>query len=237
MCNNSTPSSTSLTGGLQGYELTTGFDLVTGWGSVDVANLLANWGPSATVTNLSVMPGTSVSAGATVTLNAVVTAASGTADGSVKFVADGVTIGTATLGNSVANFTASAKGIAPGKYPIVAEYLGTSTDAPSNSPSVTVTVTKAISTATLAASPTSVTPPGKVTLTATVTCGDGTPTGTVSFYYGSLALGSATLNGGTASINASSSGIPAGTYGIHAVYSGNSSVTVATSNMVDVQVQ
>jgi subtilase family serine protease len=237
MCNNSTPSSTSLTGGLQGYELTTGFDLVTGWGSVDVANLLANWGPSATVTNLSVMPGTSVSAGATVTLNAVVTAASGTADGSVKFVADGVTIGTATLGNSVANFTASAKGIAPGKYPIVAEYLGTSTDAPSNSPSVTVTVTKAISTATLAASPTSVTPPGKVTLTATVTCGDGTPTGTVSFYYGSLALGSATLNGGTASINASSSGIPPGTYGIHAVYSGNSSVTVATSNMVDVQVQ
>jgi subtilase family serine protease len=40
MCNNSTPSPTALTGGLAGYLLTTGYDLVTGWGSIDVNNLL-----------------------------------------------------------------------------------------------------------------------------------------------------------------------------------------------------
>jgi subtilase family serine protease len=40
MCNNSTPSPTALTGGLAGYLLTAGYDLVTGWGSIDVNNLL-----------------------------------------------------------------------------------------------------------------------------------------------------------------------------------------------------
>ncbi|HEY0309062.1 MAG TPA: S53 family peptidase [Acidobacteriaceae bacterium] len=41
ICNNSTPSATALTGGLAGYPLTTGYDLATGWGSMDVANLIA----------------------------------------------------------------------------------------------------------------------------------------------------------------------------------------------------
>jgi subtilase family serine protease len=42
MCNNSTPGPTTLTGGLSGYLLTTGYDEVTGLGSVDVATLVAN---------------------------------------------------------------------------------------------------------------------------------------------------------------------------------------------------
>jgi subtilase family serine protease len=50
MCNNSTPSPTGLTGGLAGYLVTAGFDEVTGLGSIDGANLLANWVPSATFT-------------------------------------------------------------------------------------------------------------------------------------------------------------------------------------------
>jgi pseudomonalisin len=42
MCNNSTPGPTSLTAGLAGYEVAAGYDLATGLGSIDVANLLAN---------------------------------------------------------------------------------------------------------------------------------------------------------------------------------------------------
>ena len=45
-CNNSTPSPTALTGGLAGYLLTTGYDLVTGWGSIDGNNLLNAVGPA-----------------------------------------------------------------------------------------------------------------------------------------------------------------------------------------------
>jgi pseudomonalisin len=41
MCNNSTPSAAGLTGGLAGYEVATGFDQSTGWGSVDGAKLIA----------------------------------------------------------------------------------------------------------------------------------------------------------------------------------------------------
>ena len=41
MCNNSTPSATGLTGGLAGFEVATGFDQSTGWGSVDGAKLIA----------------------------------------------------------------------------------------------------------------------------------------------------------------------------------------------------
>lgn len=43
MCNNSMPSSTSLSGGLAGYTVGPGYDLVTGLGSVDVGNLLSQW--------------------------------------------------------------------------------------------------------------------------------------------------------------------------------------------------
>ncbi len=53
MCNNSTPSPTSLNGGLQGFALTTGYDLATGLGSINVARLLANWNTVEAAVNLN----------------------------------------------------------------------------------------------------------------------------------------------------------------------------------------
>jgi pseudomonalisin len=55
MCNNTTPSSTGLTGGTLGYMLEPGFDEVTGWGSINIGNLIANWVPSP---SLSASPAT-----------------------------------------------------------------------------------------------------------------------------------------------------------------------------------
>ncbi len=43
LCNNSTPGSTGLSGGLAGYALGTGYDEATGLGSLNVANLLTQW--------------------------------------------------------------------------------------------------------------------------------------------------------------------------------------------------
>ena len=45
-CNNSTPGPNGLGGGLTGYLVGAGYDLATGLGSVNVANLLANWSGS-----------------------------------------------------------------------------------------------------------------------------------------------------------------------------------------------
>lgn len=42
-CNNATPGPNGLTGGLPGFLVGTGYDLPTGLGSIDVANLLAQW--------------------------------------------------------------------------------------------------------------------------------------------------------------------------------------------------
>jgi len=46
MCNNSTPGPTGLSGGLAGYLVGPGYDEATGLGSIDVANLLAQWNPN-----------------------------------------------------------------------------------------------------------------------------------------------------------------------------------------------
>ena len=43
LCNNSTPGPNGLSGGLAGFQVGTGYDLATGLGSIDVANLLAQW--------------------------------------------------------------------------------------------------------------------------------------------------------------------------------------------------
>lgn len=41
ICNNSTPSASGIVGGLAGFEVASGYDQSTGWGSVDGANLIA----------------------------------------------------------------------------------------------------------------------------------------------------------------------------------------------------
>lgn len=54
LCNNSTPGPSGLSGGLPGYMVGTGYDLATGLGSIDVANLLAQWSnPNAGAVNLN----------------------------------------------------------------------------------------------------------------------------------------------------------------------------------------
>ena len=91
MCNNSTPSAAGLTGGLAGFEVATGFDLSTGWGSVDAAKLIA---AGATAGGGS---GSSTGAGSFTM---------GTSPGSLS-----VTAGAAT-GNTVTVFATAANGFA-----------------------------------------------------------------------------------------------------------------------------
>jgi len=78
-----------------------------------------------------------------------------------------------------------------------------------------------------------------VTLSATVTktTGTGEPTGTVSFYYGTLLIGTGTVNGsGVATFTADSNGIGPAIYGLHAVYNGDSTDLTSTSATLNVTV-
>jgi len=68
-----------------------------------------------------------------------------------------------------------------------------------------------------------------LTFTATVTT-SGSPTGTVTFKYGTTVLGEVALTGNTASLSTSS--LAAGTYKIKAVYSGDAAVKGSTSKVL-----
>jgi uncharacterized repeat protein (TIGR03803 family) len=197
-----------------------------------------------TSTNTLTAAPTSVQIGQPVTLTATVAKVAGFAapTGSVTFYYGSNNLGSATLNSSgVATLKESSAGQPAGTYAIHAYYSGDSLYNALNSPNVNVVLTSgAATTTTLAANPTSVTPPASVTLTATVkkSSGTGTPTGSVTFYYGTLSLGSATLNGGgVATISASSSGQPAGNYPITAHYGGDSNDASSVSAAVSVTVE
>ena len=143
MCNNSTPSPTGLTGGLSGYLVTPGFDEVTGLGSIDVSNLLANWYagfPATTsVVTSSVNPAFQ---GEAVTFTATIaTAGTNPPTGKVTFFNAYYAfpfgaIGTAVLstvnGSQVATFTTSTLPV--GSYAVTAFYSGDANNADSTSP-------------------------------------------------------------------------------------------------------
>jgi subtilase family serine protease len=77
------------------YAAGSGYDLATGLGSVNAANLASAWagaGGAATTTTTLAGPTASVDQGASATFTATVAATSGTPTGSVTFIADGATV-------------------------------------------------------------------------------------------------------------------------------------------------
>lgn len=124
MCNNSTAGTTGLNGGLRGYLVTPGFDEATGLGSINVANLLTNWGSAVpTATMLRISPASPVNVGTSVTLSATVSPASAT--GTVTFFNGGAALNStpAPLTNGTATFTTST--LPGGSYSITAAYSPT----------------------------------------------------------------------------------------------------------------
>ncbi len=199
-------------------------------------------GKSASTTTVSATP-SAPSVGQSVTLKATVTGPAGTPTGSVQIAADDVSIGSANLNSSgIGTITASTNGQAPGSYSVFAIYSGDSSYNLSQSNTITVVLAKAPTTTTLTASPTSVTPPASVTLTATVkrsaSGATGHPTGSVTFAVGTSTLATVKLNSaGVATFTASSAGQAPGDYPITAKYTGDPSDATSTSSAVTVTVK
>ena len=178
--------------------------------------------------------------GQSVTLKATVTGSGTTPTGKITYSVESIDIGSATLSSGIASLTASSNGQAPGSYPIVASYGGDSNYNASASSAVTVKLNKAATATALTASPNPVTPPASVTLTATVTRtasgSTGEPTGSVTFYYGPVALGTINLKSGKAVLTAGTGGVSAGSYGITAKYNPDAGDESSTSAVVKVTV-
>jgi hypothetical protein len=142
-----------VSGGLPAYNTTTGYDLATGLGSVNAANLVNNWTsnftPSTATLALSTSPATNpitLTHGQAINFTIDVTSGSGTPAGDVSLMAHtgssstNVTgIGPFTLsGGAVSNSTIMLPG---GSYNVTAHYAGNGTFAASDStPGIPVTV-------------------------------------------------------------------------------------------------
>jgi subtilase family serine protease len=181
MCNNSTPSPTGLTGGLAGYLVTDGFDEVTGLGSIDVANFLANWPAPVSTTTTLTSSASSIPSGASVTFTATVTGAGPT--GTVTFYNGGQLpaniLGTGTLSSGVATLTTSSL-VTIGSNSISAVYAGDANNLGSTSQPLTETVSAATFTIIAAPATQTISSGGTATISVTVTP-QGSYTSPISF--------------------------------------------------------
>ncbi len=155
-CGNGTPNCPN--GGNIGYNAGTGYDLATGWGSVDLNNLATDWklvtpeslgsnGTAISTTTLATTPactgGTtgpctvSVAAASSVTLTATVTGSAGTPTGTVQFLDNNVALGSpVNLGSGVATYTYTPSCSTLGQQYMTAVYSGSTTYAGSKGPAL-----------------------------------------------------------------------------------------------------
>ncbi|MGA3212593.1 MAG: Ig-like domain repeat protein [Terriglobales bacterium] len=221
-----------ITSGKSGsHTATSGYDLVTGWGSPNgngLINLLAPPAGAATTTALtsSLNPST---VGVSVTFAATVSPSPGTV-GTMAFSSNGTTItgcGTVALTDGVATCTTSFAAV--GTYSIVATYSGGTGYKGSTSNTLAQVVNQGSTTTALASSVNPSTAGQSVTFTATISGGT-SPTGTVGFTSNGTAIGgcsAVTVAAGSAACTTSFAAV--GTYAIVATYSGDSNNLGSTS--------
>src|SRR5579864_2035146 len=144
------------------YQAAAGYDLTTGLGSVNVANLVTNWNSAnfnatstalklkGATTPITITHGESVPVSATVTRNSGTTTPTGDV---VLNTSNGIAPSTLDLfhlsGGTSSGSTSSLPGSGNSPYTVWAHYSGDGTFASSNSNSITVTVSPEASTTTL----------------------------------------------------------------------------------------
>lgn len=133
----------------EAWTVTSGYDLVTGLGSVNIASLVTSWStantvPTTTTLTLAVPAGTTHGAAENVPVTITVSAKSGTATGGVSLIAkfsDGTTQGLDEFTLSAGTVSATTNSLPGGtNYEVYAHYAGDGANAPSDSAAVTVSV-------------------------------------------------------------------------------------------------
>jgi len=154
-CQNGSPNCTVNTAGhsfgvLSGYSASSGYDLATGLGTINVGNLLSKWSSVAfrpTTTTLNLSPTSSLTHGQSVTVTGSVAPSSGTGapTGSVSLLtSNGQSAGNLTLSNG--NLSGSTTLLPGGTYTVSAHYAGDTTFGGSDSAPVNITIGKENST-------------------------------------------------------------------------------------------
>jgi YVTN family beta-propeller protein len=166
--------------------------------------------------------------GQPVTFTAIVGCPGFTATGTVTFTIDGTPGSPVTLTNGSASYTAS--GLSPGSHTVSATYSGDGNCIASTSTPLTQVVNQTGLTLTSSANPSPIGQP--VTLAATLTCLNGSPSGTVTFLDNGTPIASLPLNTKANPPIAAfaTSTLAPGSHSITATYSGGGGCAAATSN-------
>lgn len=194
-----------------------------------------------TTTSVTSTPNPSVY-GQKVTFTATVTATVsgfGNPTGTVTFFDGTEKLGTATVNSTTGKAIFTTAALPAGSDSITASYSGNTNLAPSTSAAYTQTVNKDNSTTTITSKTSQSVYGQKVTFTAVVKAqspGSGTATGTVTFYDGSTALGTAVLSSGKASFTTKAFALTLGDNSITATYNGDANFNASTSTALNVTV-
>lgn len=229
-----------------GYNATAGYNLATGLGSLNVANVVNAWvsdaGTHTATMNVTLNPTGTITAATALTITATVTGADGTPTGTVAVSGAG-TNGNGTLNTSgVATITIPAGTLAPGSDSLTVTYSGDSTYA-STSQNETVTVAAAVPTVAVTAPGTGNVNNALTPVIVTVSGPSGTsptPTGTVTIAQtntgGTYSSTAQALANGAYTFTIPAGSLTSGTDTLTATYSGDTNYTTATGKTTVVMV-
>lgn len=166
-----------------------------------------------------------------VTFKAVVTGNGATPTGTVSFVIDGTSAGTATL-DATGTASFSDSGLAVATHTVVAKYSGDTNDAGSSSSSLSQVITAIPTTTDLGLASTGGSSPQVILVATTLAATGPVPTGTITFTSGGTVIGSTALD--SSGVATLSPDLAPGTYSIVASYGGDSLHSPSASAAVSV---
>lgn len=214
---------------LTGYSAGAGYDLATGLGSLNVANVVNAW--TATVgsgsTTVTVVPGQNsiTSSQSLVVTVTVASSPSGgtTPTGTVTLSGGGYTSPAQSLSGGATSFTIPGGSLSAGTDTLTASYNGDGNYAAFNG-TATVTVTapaKLLATVGVSPASNSVDSLASLNVTATVSGSGATPTGTVTLSGGGYTSAAQTLSGGSYTFTIPAGSLSAGSDTLTVTYSGD----------------
>jgi hypothetical protein len=219
-------------GVLTGYAAGTGYDLATGLGSLNVANVVNAWvsdAGSGTAT-VAVKPASStLSANETLSVPVTVTGSGATPTGTVVLTGGGYTSPVETLVSGSYTFTIPANSLTSGSDTLTVTYSGDSSYA-SNTGTASVTVKIMIPTVTVvpATNPANESNPLIVPVTVSGTSGAATPTGTVALTGGGYTSAAQKLSSGSSTFTIPANSLSVATDILTVTYSGDTNYATET---------
>jgi hypothetical protein len=216
-------------GVLSGYSAGTGFDLASGLGSLNIANVVNAWTSTVGTSDATVTVTPAASgfpASQSVNVNVTVSGASGTPTGNVALTGGGA-IASRTLSGGTATIVVPAFSFSPGSDTLTAHYSGDGTYARATG-TASVTVAKGTPTVTLQPASTQTGGTASDSIEIIVSGGSPAPTGTVTLSVGSYVSPAVYLYSGSTNILIYAGDLVNGSNTVTATYSGDNEYTSAT---------